>query len=122
MSKYIDGYVLPVKKDKLEDYKFMAEQAAKVWKKHGALQYFECVGEDLDSCKEWGFPFPKLMKLEENEVVIFSFITYGSKNERDKINKLVMEDPEMKEFCSSDPDLFDMKKMSMGGFDVLVEK
>jgi alkaline phosphatase len=122
MAKYIDGYVLPVKKDKVEGYKNMAEKAGNVWKKHGALNYFECVGDDLDSCNDWGLPFPQLMKLEDDEVAFFSFITYESKEARDRINKLVMEDSEMKEFCSSDPELFDMKKMSMGGFEVLVER
>ena len=91
---------------------------AKIWKKYGAQQYFECVGDDLDT--PYGMGFAKLARLKRNETVVFSWIVYKSRAQRDRINKKVMQDPSM-----NDPEMmkqmpFDMKRFAMGGFKVLV--
>lgn len=117
---YVDGFVMIVYKDKLAAYKKMAKLGAKVWRKHGALDYKECVGDDLNP--PYGLPFPKLTKAKPNEVVIFAFITYKSKKHRDQVNKKVhldslMNDPKYKDM----PMPFDMKRMAYGGFKVLVD-
>lgn len=114
-AKYVDGFVLVVPKSKLALYKKMAKQGYKAWMKFGALDYHECVADDMNV--PMGLPFPKLTKAKANEVVIFSWITYKSKADRNKINKKVHE------FFSGKPmpDMpFDMKRLSYGGFKVLV--
>ena len=119
-SKYVDGFVLVVPKKKLGVYKKMARQGQKIWKKHGAIDYKECVADDMRA--PWALPFPKLVKLKKDEVVMFSYITYKSRKHRDAVNKKVMSDPSM-----HDPEVmnmempFDMKKMAYGGFKVLVD-
>jgi uncharacterized protein YbaA (DUF1428 family) len=118
MARYVDGFVIAVPKKKLGTYRKMARLGAKVWKKHGALAYYECVGDDLDV--PFGMGFPKLAKLKRTETVVFSFIVYKSRAQRDRINKKVMQDPAM-----NDPQMmkrmpFDMKRFAMGGFKVLV--
>ena len=121
--KYVDEFVLTVKKDKIEKYQKLAEAASKIWKKHGALEYVECVGEDMDpeihneECKT--LTFPEMDKSNEDEFVVFAFITYRSREHRDKVNKKVMEDPEMKDEGKEMP--FDFKKMAWGGFKTIVE-
>ena len=115
---YVDGFVIPVQKKKVKDYLKMARLGAKIWKKHGALAYYECVGDDLKA--PFGLSFTKLAKLKSNETVVFAFIVYKSRAQRDRINKKVMADPSM-----NDPELmkempFDMKRAAMGGFKVLV--
>lgn len=120
---YVDGFVLVVSKKKLGTYKSMAQVGAKVWKKHGALDYKECVGDDLnpDMGKYSILPFPKMTKLKPSETVIFSFITYKSRAHRDKVNAKVMKDPAMNDPKYKDmPMPFDMKRMAYGGFKVLV--
>ncbi len=114
---YVDGYVLPVPKKKLAAYKRMAQLGAKVWKEHGALEYFECVGDDLKV--KFGMPFPKMMKPKAGETVVFSFVVYKSKAHRNQVNKKVMSDPRL---CSMNPAEmpFDCKRMVWGGFKVLV--
>lgn len=116
--KYVDGFVIIVKKKKLEEYKKVAKAAEKIWKKYGALDYKECVGDDLNI--KWGLPFPKLTNKKSDEVVLFSYIGYKSKAQRDSINKKIMEDPKMKEVCDENNMPFEMKKMAYGGFEVLV--
>ena len=115
---YVDGFVLPVPKKKLKAYQKMAETAGKIWKEHGALEYRECVGDDLDV--KFGVPFGKSVKLKKGETVVFSWIVYKNRAHRDKVNAKVMKDPRLNDF---DPKSmpFDMKKMSMGGFTVLVD-
>lgn len=123
MSKYIDGFVLSVPSAKLQTYKKMAQEGGKVWIRHGALEYKECVGEDLDPKMDGMkfIKFPQLAKTKPDEVVIFSFIVYKSRAHRDKVNKLVMEefmqDPKME-----DKEMpFDTKRMAYGGFETLVD-
>src|SRR3954469_18294252 len=91
---YVDGFVLVVPKNKVESYKKMARWGEKLWKKHGALDYKECVADDMRA--KFGLPFPKLTKTKSGEVVVFSFITFKSRKHRDDVNKKVMADPVMK--------------------------
>lgn len=120
--KYVDGFVLVVPKNKLKVYKKMAELGRKVWRKHGALDYKECIGDDMnpDSGGMKTMPFPKLTKLKKGEVVIFSFIVFKSRKHRDQVNAKVMKDPMMNDPQYKDMP-FDMKRMSYGGFEVIVD-
>jgi uncharacterized protein YbaA (DUF1428 family) len=117
---YVDGFVIPVKKSKLKDYKKMALMGLKLWKKHGAVDYKECILDDPK--KGHGIIFPKLAKVKPGETVIFSFIVYKSKAHREQVNKKVMSDPAMANFDPSKPMPFDFARMSMGGFKVMVSK
>lgn len=117
MGKYVDGYLLPVPKKNVAAYKKMAQLGAKTWMKHGALSYVEAVGEDLNV--KWGLPFPKGMKLKKGETVVFAFITYKSRAHRDKVNAAVMKEMQQSGMSMEMP--FDMKRMMMGGFQVMVE-
>lgn len=118
MPKYIDGFLLPVSKNKLEAYKKMAKLGAKLWKKYGALDYKECIADDLNTM---GTPslFPHMVKLKSNEVVVFSFIAYKSRAHRDRVMKKVMQDTSMEEMGKDMP--FDMKRMAVAGFSVMVD-
>lgn len=125
MTPYVDGYVLPVPTDRLDDYKKMAEIAAKVWVKHGALQYYECKGQDMkpDMAAESAFScrlFPEMVGASDNETIIFAFVVYKSKEHRDEVNAKVMQDPEMAEGCDEDNMPFDPRKMAFGGFEAFV--
>jgi uncharacterized protein YbaA (DUF1428 family) len=117
MSAYVDGYVIPIKKKNVSAYKKMASMGCKTWMKYGALDYFECVGDDLKV--KWGWTFPKMCKLKAGETVIFAFIVYKSKAHRNQVNKKVMSDPDMKMEGHEMP--FDMKRFAMGGFRTLVQ-
>ncbi len=121
MASYVDGFVLPVPKGKLAEYKKMASQGGKLWMKHGALQYFECVGEDLTPA--WAkMTFPKLAKTKPDETVVFSFIVFKSRKHRDQVNAKVMKDPALDpEKFKDKPMPFDMKRMAYGGFSAIVE-
>jgi uncharacterized protein YbaA (DUF1428 family) len=114
---YVDGFVVPVPKKKLGEYTSFSQRASKLWKELGALSYVECVADDVKSGEVTSFP--QSVKLEDDEVVVFSWITYKSKEDRDRINKAVMEDPEMKEMGENMP--FDGKRMFMGGFKPIIE-
>lgn len=122
-ATYVDGFVLVVPKDKITEYKKMAMLGAKLWKKHGALDYKECVGDDLTPDSQ-GMPilqFPKMTKCKPEETVVFSYITFKSRAHRDSVNAKVMKDPLMNDPKYKDkPMPFDMKKMAYGGFKVLV--
>jgi len=115
--KYVDGYVLPVPKKNLKAYRLMAQKAGKVWRKHGALDYKECVGDDLKT--KWGTPFPRTMKLKPGEAVVFSYIVFKSRAHRDRVNAKVMK--EMEKMCEPKDMPFDMKRMVYGGFKILVD-
>ena len=119
-KKYIDGFVIPLKKKDLSAYKKMANWGAEMWMKYGALTYFECAGEDLGVKSGMGMGFKKLARLKNDETVIFSFIVYKSKADRDRINKKVMSDPSMKDFDAKSMPV-DMKRFVCGGFNTLVE-
>ncbi|HZH02241.1 MAG TPA: DUF1428 domain-containing protein [Myxococcaceae bacterium] len=116
MAGYIDGFLLVVPTKNVEAYRRVAKVGAKVWKEHGALAYFECVGEDLAS--RFGWPFPKRVKAKPDETVVFSWILYKSRAHRDRVNAKVMKDPRMTKMPEPMP--FDLRKMSHGGFEVLV--
>ena len=125
MAKYIDGFVLVVAKKNLEAYKEMATKASAVWKKYGALDYKECVGEDLSPAMPEGAPempmsFPKMVDLGPDETVVFAYITFESRAHRDEVNAKVMADPMMSEYENKEMP-FDMKRMAYGGFEVLVD-
>lgn len=119
--RYVDGYVLPVPKKNLRAYRQMAQKAAKAWRKHGALEYFECVGDDLNP--KWaGIKFPRTVRAKRNEAVVFSFIVFKSRAHRDRVNAKVMKDPMINDPAYKDkPMPFDVKRMVYGGFKSLVE-
>lgn len=121
MASYVDGYVLCVPSRKVEAYRKMATKAAKLWLDHGALDYKECVGDDLKP--RFGVPFPKQMKSKRGETVFFSFITFKSRAHRDKVNQAVMADPRMADCGPQDvKDMpFDMNRMVYGGFKAIVD-
>ncbi len=116
--RYVDGFVLPVPKKNLTAYRRMAEKGGKIWKEHGALEYLECAGDDLDV--PMGVSYKKILKLKPSETAIFAFIVYKSRAHRDKVNAKVMKDPRMDMNSKKMP--FDMKRMVYGGFKVLVDK
>lgn len=123
--KYVDGFVFSIAKENLAAYKKMAKEAEQVWKKFGALDYKECMGDDLDIKAQGGMPVPlsfnKLAKPAVNEVVWFSYVTYKSKAHRNQVNKKVHEYFGKKYADTKDvPMPFDMKKMAYGGFSVMV--
>ena len=114
---YVDGFVLPVPKKKLKAYKAMATKAAKVWRDHGALDFKECVADDVKKGK-WT-SFPQAVKLKPGEVVWFSWIVYRNRKHRDSVNKKVMKDPRLDMDPKNMP--FDAKRMIWGGFNVIVD-
>ncbi len=119
---YVDGFVLVTPKKNIAAYRRMAAQGAKVWMKYGALEYFECVGDDLHA-KHVTLPFPKMVSAKKNETVIFSFIVFKSRAHRDAVNAKVMKDPSMSEENWKDkPMPFDMKRMAYGGFKTIVQR
>lgn len=122
MSGYVDGFVIPIPKRNLKAYERIAKLAGKVWMEHGALEYKECVGDDL---KIKGMHplslFPKLAKLKAGETVLFSFIVYKSRQHRDRVNAKVMKDPRLATMMDPKKSPFDMKRMTYGGFKVLVD-
>lgn len=125
MAKYVDGFVFVVSKDKLQEYTKMATEGRDMWMRHGALEYYECKGDDLLP-KEMGgmksLGFTELAKANADETVWFSFIVYKTKEHRDEVNKKVMD--EMSEKYKDVKDFsmpFDMKRMATGGFGVEVE-
>ena len=114
---YVDGFVLAVPKKNLEAYRRMSQKAGKVWREYGALEYRECAGDDLRV--NMGIPFARLLKLKKNETAVFSWIVYRSHSHRDNVNAKVMKDPRILKLIEPMP--FDVKRMSYGGFKVLVD-
>lgn len=119
MPKYVDGFVVVVPKKNLAAYAKLAKKAGKIWIEHGALEYRECVGDDLKV--KFGLPFPKLTKTKPTETVLFSWIVYKSRKHRDVVNAAVMADERMLDGCDPDNMPFDVKKMAYGGFETLVD-
>jgi uncharacterized protein YbaA (DUF1428 family) len=119
MAHYVDGFVVPVPLRNLDAYRRMAEQAGKIWMEHGALQYWECIGDDVKSGKVTSFP--QSVQLKEDEVVVFAWILYDSREHRDSINAKVMEDPRMKDMMDPKKMPFDGMRMFWGGFKSFVE-
>jgi uncharacterized protein YbaA (DUF1428 family) len=113
---YVDGYVLPVPKKHLKTYKRIARLAGRVWREHGALEYRECVGDDLKN--KCGVPFPRVAKMKPGETVVFSWVVFKSRAHRNRVNAKVMKDPRIANMATRCP--FDAKRMAYGGFKILV--
>ena len=115
---YVDGFLLPVPKKNLKLYRRIAQQAGKIWRQHGALEFRECVGDDLKL--RMGMPFSRTVRLKPSETVVFSWIVFKSRTHRDRVNAKVMKDPRMAKMMEKGPMPFDEKRMAYGGFKVLV--
>jgi uncharacterized protein YbaA (DUF1428 family) len=115
---YIDGFVVPVPKKKLDAYRRMAQLASRVWREHGALEYIESVADDVKPGKRTSFP--RSVKLKAGETVVFAYIVYRSRAQRDRVNAKVMKDPRLKQWMDIKSLPFDAKRMFWGGFKVMV--
>jgi uncharacterized protein YbaA (DUF1428 family) len=117
-ARYVDGFVLAVPKRNIDAYRRMAMMGGKIWREHGALEFRECVCDDM--AVKMGMPFPRMMKIKPNETVVFSWITFKSRAHRNSVNAKVMRDPRLGDM---DPKSmpFDMKRMAYGGFKILVD-
>src|SRR5688500_16347974 len=118
MARYVDGFVLPVPKKMLDTYRKIATKAGKVWKEHGALEYVECVQDDVKKGKVTSFP--QSVKLEKGEVVVFAYIVYKSRAHRDKVLKKVMSDERLADMMDPESMPFDATRMFWGGFEPIV--
>ncbi len=119
MAHYVDGFVLPVPKKKLAAYKRMARLAAKVWREHGALEYYEALADDVKPGKVTSFP--QAVKLRAGETVIFAWVIYKSRKDRDRVMAKVMADPRLASMMDSKKLPFDGKRMFWGGFKTIIE-
>lgn len=115
---YVDGFVTPVRKDKIAAYRRMAAKAGRIWLEYGAMEYVECVADDVKPGKVTSFP--QAVKLKANEVVMFSWIVYENRAHRDRVMKKVMADPQIRKMMSLKPAPFDPKRMFFGGFKPIV--
>lgn len=115
---YVDGFVVPVPRDRLDDYKKLARKASKVWREHGALAYTECVEDDVKPGKRTSFP--QSVKLKEGEVVVFAWIVFKNRRDRDRINALAMQDPRLAGMDMKNMP-FDGKRMFFGGFKTFIQ-
>jgi uncharacterized protein YbaA (DUF1428 family) len=118
MGRYVDGFVLPVPKKNIDAYRRLARKGGKVWMDHGALEYVECIADDVSPGKRTSFP--RSVKLKPDEVVWFSYIVYRSRKHRDRVNAKAMKDPRLANMDMSKMP-FDYKRMLCGGFKVLVD-
>jgi uncharacterized protein YbaA (DUF1428 family) len=116
---YVDGYVLPVPKANIEKYRELATRAGKIWREHGALEYRECIADDVKSGEVTSFP--QSVQLKDDETVVFSYIVFESRDHRDEVNAKVMSDPRLADMMDPKRMPFDGKRMFWGGFEVLVE-
>ena len=114
---YVDGYILPISKKHVKAYRRMAEMGRDAWMKHGAVDYKECIGDDLVA--KWGAAFTRTMKLKPGETVVFAYVVFKSRAHRDRVNKKVMK--EMSAMGGSKDMPFDVKRMVYGGFKTIVE-
>ena len=119
MARYVDGFVLPVPKRSVQAYRRIAQKTGRIWREHGALEYRECVGDDLRI--KGVVPFPRVARAKPAETVCFSWIVYKSRAHRDRVNAKVMKDPRMTRMMQGKSMPFDMKRMAYGGFKVLVD-
>jgi len=117
--RYVDGYVLPVPKKNVTAYRRMAQKAGEVWRDHGALEYIECVADDVKPGKHTSFP--QSVKLKPGETMVFAYIVYKSRAHRDRVNAKVMKDPRLANMMDPKAMPFDGKRMFWGGFKVLVD-
>jgi len=116
---YVDGFVVPVPTRSLPAYRRLAGKVGKIWREHGALEFRECVADDVKPAKL--ISFPQSVKLKPNETVCFSWIVYKSRRDRDRINAKVMSDPRLADMMDAKSLPFDAKRMIYGGFKVLVD-
>jgi uncharacterized protein YbaA (DUF1428 family) len=119
MARYVDGFVLPVPRRDIDAYRRMARKAGKIWREHGALEFRECVAEDVKKGKLTSFP--QSVKLKRGEAVVFSWIVFKSRAHRDRVNAKVMDDPRLADMMEPKDMPFDAKRMIFGGFEVMVE-
>lgn len=119
MSHYVDGYIIAVPRKKLAAYRRMATLGSKVWREHGALDYRECVADDVKRGK-WT-SFPRAVKLKPGETVVFAYIVFRSRADRDRVNKKAMSDPRLAKFATQ-PMPFDTRRFIWGGFKTLVAR
>ncbi len=119
MPQYVDGFVIPIPKKNKAAYRRMAQAAGKVWMEFGAVQFRECIGDDLDT--NMGSSFGKMGKLKPGETVMFSWIVFKSKADRKRVNAKVMKDPRIAKMMTGKPMPFDIKRMAYGGFQTLVD-
>jgi uncharacterized protein YbaA (DUF1428 family) len=117
--RYVDGYVLPVPKKNVAAYRRMAQKAGKIWREHGALEYIECMSDDVKPGKHTSFP--QSVKLKPGEMVVFAYIVYKSRAHRDRVNAKVMKDPRLTPMMDPKAMPFDGKRMFWGGFKMLVD-
>lgn len=120
MARYVDGFVIPIKKKNVASYRKMAALGGKLWIEHGALAYYECVGDDL-KMPFGGTSFAELCKLKAGETFVFAFIVYKSRAHRDRVNKKVHQDPRMSPDTFTGAMPFDMDRMTMAGCEVIVQ-
>jgi uncharacterized protein YbaA (DUF1428 family) len=118
MARYVDGFVAPVPKRNIDAYRRIARRAGKIWREYGALEYRECIADDVEMGKLTSFP--RSVKVKRGETVVFSWIVYKSRAHRDRVNEKVMKDPRIAEMDPKDMPL-DMKRMIHGGFEVIVD-
>ena len=122
---YVDGFVIPIPKKNVQKYRRMATKAGKVWMEHGALEYRECIGDDLvltdPATGKTMAPFTKTLKLKPSETAIFAWIVYRNKAHRDRVNRLVMKDPRIATMMDPKEMPFDEKRMNFGGFRTIVD-
>ena len=119
MARYVDGFVLPVPKRNIDAYRRMARKAGKIWREHGALEYRECVADDVTMGKVTSFP--RSVKRKRGETVVFSWIVFKSRAHRDRVNAKVMKDPRLADMMEPKDMPFDAKRMIYGGFKVVVD-
>ncbi len=119
MARYVDGFVLPVPKKNLDAYRRMSQKAGKVWREHGALEYRECVGDDLKV--KMVAAFPRQFRAKPGETIVFAWIVYKSRAHRDRVNAKVMKDPRITGAMDPAKMPFDVKRMAYGGFKVFVD-
>jgi uncharacterized protein YbaA (DUF1428 family) len=119
MAKYVDGFVVPVPKRKAAAYRALAREAGRIWREYGALEYVECVADDVKPGK-WT-SFPQSVKLKSNEIVWFAYIVFKSRRHRDAVNAKVMKDPRSADMMDANNMPFDAKRMIFGGFKVAID-
>ena len=115
---YVDGFLLPLPNDKIEEYQKIAFRAGEIWKEHGAIAYWETVGDDI--AVDEMVNFSESAKCKTNEIPVLAWIIYPSREERDRINELVMADPRLNDLMDKSKPIFDFKRMSYGGFKTIV--
>ena len=119
MPNYVDGFVVPVPKRKLDAYRRLSRKSGKVWREHGALEFRECVAEDVPVGKLTSFP--RSVKVKRGETVVFSWIVFKSRAHRDRVNAKAMKDPRLADMMDPSGMPFDTKRMIYGGFNVFVD-